>query len=67
MQYHGISRTKPKKTALAEHHFSLRSITFNFGDVKVLDRELNYRKRLLSEMINIKINEHSPNKKNWCR
>ena len=36
---------------------------FNWNDVKILDREINYNKRLVSEMIHIKSDFHSINKK----
>ena len=36
---------------------------FNFDDVKILDTEHNYKKRIISEMLLIKSTKHTINKK----
>ena len=47
---------KTDKTALASHHFELQHY-FDFDNVEILDKEHNYFKRNLSEMIQICINK----------
>jgi len=47
---------KTDKTALASHHFELQHY-FDFDNVEILDKEPNYFKRNLSEMIQICINK----------
>lgn len=50
------NRTKKEKTALAQHHFT-DGHNFNFERPQILEREYNYRKRTISEMIHIKLND----------
>lgn len=50
-----INRNKSEKTALSQHHFTADH-TFDFNEVSILDRESNYYKRCLSEMIYITLN-----------
>ena len=42
------------KTALAHHHFDTGH-QFDFENVRVLDYEQNYKKRIVSEMIHINL------------
>lgn len=42
------------KTALSSHHFETRH-NFRFDEVKILDKETNFKKRNLSEMIFINL------------
>lgn len=51
-----INKNKNEKTALAMHHFD-NNHDFDFEKVKILDRENNYFKRCISEMIQISIND----------
>ena len=39
------------------------SYEFDWNNVKIIDYESNYKKRLTSEMIHIKCNKHNVNKK----
>jgi len=55
------NRNKPEKTALAQHHFSTGH-SFNFDEVSILDRENNYFKRCLGEMICITLNNSVNNR-----
>ncbi|XP_044749184.1 uncharacterized protein LOC123309940 [Coccinella septempunctata] len=50
------NRDKNEKTALALHHFQ-ENHNFDFNDVKILDKESNYHKRCISEMIHIFIRD----------
>ena len=36
---------------------------FDWNNVKIIDYESNYKKRIISEMIHIKSNKHNVNKK----
>ena len=56
-----ININKSERTALADHHFK-EGHNLDFNNYSILDIENNYKKRLISEMINIKIN-NSINKK----
>ncbi|XP_057322507.1 uncharacterized protein LOC130665896 [Microplitis mediator] len=47
---------KDNKTALASHHFDNQH-TFSFDKVIILDKEGNWLKRNISEMIHIKVND----------
>ena len=47
---------KKDKTALSTHRFELNH-TFDFDNVKILDKEINYYKRNISEMIYITLNK----------
>lgn len=46
---------KIEKTALADHHF-INDHNFNFDAYEILDTETNFKKRNISEMIHIQIN-----------
>lgn len=46
---------KIEKTALADHHF-VNDHVFDFDAFKILDTETNFKKRNISEMIHIQIN-----------
>lgn len=46
---------KIEKTALADHHF-IHNHNFNFEDTIILDKEINGKRRNLSEMVFININ-----------
>lgn len=48
-----IAKNRPEKSALA-HHAITNSHTFDFDNVKVLEREKRYRKRMLLEEFHIK-------------
>lgn len=48
---------KTEKTALATHHFE-NNHQFDFDNTKILDKESNFRKRNLSEMIFITLNNN---------
>lgn len=50
------------KTALAEH-FENFEHQFNFDQTSIVDKQNNYKKRLLSEMIQIKKHQNNINKK----
>lgn len=50
------------KTALAEH-FERYQHPFTFEDTEILSRQSNYKKRLISEMVEIKKHKHNINKK----
>lgn len=52
---------KEGKTALAHHHFSMENHNFNFDDVTILDKEKNWLKRNISEMVFIEINKNNIN------
>ena len=56
-----IKRTKTL-SVIHTHRNSLNH-EFNWDDPKIIDIERDYKKRLLSEMIHIKCNKHSINKK----
>lgn len=47
---------KNEKTALAVHHFDTGHI-FNFEETKILDYEMNWTKRNVSEMVYIRLND----------
>lgn len=51
-----INYNKEEKTALASHHFAT-SHNFDFSEVQILDREGQYFKRNVSEMIYITLND----------
>ncbi|XP_044757504.1 uncharacterized protein LOC123315739 [Coccinella septempunctata] len=60
-----LKNKKENNTALAEHVGSLlHSFNFDPGSVKILGRQTNLKKRLLDEMISIKQDENSINKRN---
>ena len=46
---------KPQKTALATHHFDTGHV-FDFSNTKILDTELNYKRRMVSETLHIRRN-----------
>ena len=54
-------KNKDKKSALANHVIDTKH-KIKFKKVKILDREVGYKKRLLSEMINIHFTNHTPNR-----
>lgn len=51
---------KSEKTALALHHFNNNHI-FDFQNSKILDKEINFIKRNLSEMIFITLHNNTTN------
>ncbi|XP_044749411.1 uncharacterized protein LOC123310093 [Coccinella septempunctata] len=60
-----LKNKKENNTALAEHVGSLlHSFNFDPRSVKILGRQTNSKKRLLDEMISIKQDENSINKRN---
>ncbi|CAG9759857.1 unnamed protein product [Ceutorhynchus assimilis] len=50
------------KTALAEH-FEVEQHAFDFDNVAILGKQINYKKRLLNEMIEIRKHPYNINKK----
>lgn len=50
-----VNIIKSEQTALARHHFNTGH-NFDFSKISILDREDNYRKRCVSEMIHIYLN-----------
>lgn len=52
----GKNIDKNEKTALAVHHFQ-ENHNLDFDEVKILDKECNYHKRCISEMIHISIHD----------
>ena len=55
-------KNKNIESVIHTHRNSLNH-EFNWDDTKIIDIERDYKKRLLSEMIHIKCNKHSINKK----
>lgn len=55
-------RNKKDQTALAHHHFT-ENHEFDFENIKIVDYEKNYKKRLFSEMLCIKKHDNTINKK----
>lgn len=53
-----LTTKKKEKTALADQHF-LKGHAINFNNTTVLDREANFRKRHINDIINIKIEDHN--------
>jgi len=58
---------KPEKTALAKHHFDKENHHFDFINVEILDKECNWYKRNISEMIQIQMNDKNINYKTDVR
>lgn len=48
-----INLDSSKHTVVTEHRVS-HNHSFNWDEIKILDREINYYKKLVSEMIHIK-------------
>ena len=53
-------RNKKEGTALALHHFT-HEHSFDFENPEIIDRETNYSKRLVSEMVLIRIDPQTVN------
>ena len=49
--------------AVVYQHITNFSHEFNWNNVKIIDYESNYKKRLISEMIHIKCDKYKVNKK----
>ena len=49
--------------AVVYQHITNFSREFDWNNVKIIDYESNYKKRLISEMIHIKCNKYNVNKK----
>jgi hypothetical protein len=62
-QHKSDIKCKPNSTALAQHTKNDKH-TFNFDKTKILHYETNLKKRLITEMIYIKTDKHSCNRKN---
>jgi len=58
-----INRNSNQSSVITNHrrHFNHE---FDWNNVKVLDEETNYKKRLISEMIHIKKQKHGLNSQN---
>lgn len=52
---------KTEKTALAHHHFDSENHNFNFDEIRIMDKENNWYKRNISEMIQIELNTNNIN------
>jgi len=52
---------KVNKTALATHHFKEENHNFDFDNARIVDRENNWLKRNISEMIQIELNTNNIN------
>ena len=55
-----IKNYNANSTALAQHAHTFKH-TFDFNEVKILEHEKNFKKRLCLEMIHIKKNNNSIN------
>jgi len=58
-----IRRNSTQPSVITDHRI-VTNHDFNWTDVKVLDVEKNYKKRLISEMIHIKLQKHGLNSQN---
>lgn len=57
-----IKLDSSRHSVVSEHILNLQH-TFNWNDVKILDTEVNFHKRLISEMIHIKEQKNGINLK----
>jgi len=58
-----IKRNSTQPSVITDHRIATNH-DFKWTDVKVLDVEKNYKKRLISEMIHIKLQKHGLNSQN---
>jgi len=56
-----VNIDKTEKTALPQHHFDQENHVFNFDEVSIMDKEPNWFKRNVGEMIQIEINTNNIN------
>ena len=56
-------RKKNNPDAVVYQHITNFSHELDWNNVKIIDYESNYKKRLISEIIHIKCNKHNVNKK----
>jgi len=58
-----IKRNSTQSSVISDHHL-LFNHEFDWDDVRVLDEEMNYKKRLISELIYIKKQQNGLNSQN---
>jgi len=58
-----IRRDTAQISVITDHRLQL-NYEFDWDDVRVLDEEINYKNRLISEMIHIKKQKHGLNSQN---